>query len=135
MTYLGARSTGLRGEGERLSADHLKKLPPTRRFAIMAVSLIEWRASLLDAIIETQDRLLGRIYREAQQQRAAALENSKTSVTDALKALAVLTKTLVDARQDEADIEEAIQSAIGWERLPELANTAAFDATHHAFSQ
>jgi hypothetical protein len=114
----------LRGEGDRLYVDSLRKIPPDRRFAILATSVVEWRAALLDAVIETQDRILGKIFREAKAQYAAVLEAGKTPITDVLRSLAGLATALVTARRDAEDLDEAVQQAIGWDALPGLATDA-----------
>lgn len=57
------RVSRLSQEGERLYADALRELPAERRLSILAACVIEWRAALADAVIETHERILGRLYR------------------------------------------------------------------------
>lgn len=114
----------LRGEGERLYVDSLKKMPTDRRLSIVGASVVEWRAALLDAVIETQDRILGGIFRDAKLQHAETLETERTTVAEALRALRTLTNTLIDARAEAIDLDDAIESAVGWDELPRLAVAA-----------
>src|SRR3546814_8792135 len=60
------RVTGLRRQGERYYADGMRDLPEDRRLAILAVCTLEWRSSLADVIVETHDRIVGRLYRASE---------------------------------------------------------------------
>jgi hypothetical protein len=53
--------TRLRRQGERYYADGMRDLPEDRRLAILAVCTLEWRSSLADVIVETHDRIVGRL--------------------------------------------------------------------------
>ncbi|WP_205528209.1 hypothetical protein, partial [Klebsiella pneumoniae] len=39
-----------------------------RRWAILAVCVVEWEAAIADAIVETHDRIVGKTWREAKRQ-------------------------------------------------------------------
>lgn len=54
-------------EGARLYADNLRRLPGPRRLAIVAASISRWHRGMIDAVLETQERILGKIMREARQ--------------------------------------------------------------------
>lgn len=114
----------LHGEGDRLYVDSLRKISSDRRFAILATSIIEWRAALLDAVIETQERILGKIFRDAQAQCAAVLEAGKAPITHVLRSLGGLATALIAARRDAEDLDGAVQQAVGWDALPDLATNA-----------
>src|SRR3546814_11819473 len=60
------RVTRLRRQGERYYADGMRDLPEDRRLAILAVCTLEWRSSLADVIVETHDRIVGRLYRASE---------------------------------------------------------------------
>ena len=55
------RVTRLKRQGERYFAQGLRDLSNDRRLAILAVCAIEWRAILSDSIVETHDRIVGRL--------------------------------------------------------------------------
>lgn len=57
--------TRLRRQGERYFTDGLRDITSTRRLAILAVCAVEWAAAIADAIVETHDRIVGTIWREA----------------------------------------------------------------------
>jgi hypothetical protein len=80
-------------------------------------------------VIETQERILGKIFRDAQAQCAAALEAGKTPITDVLRSLGGLATALIAARRDAENLDDAVQQAVGWDALPDLA-THAMAADH-----
>ncbi|BDV36372.1 hypothetical protein SS37A_39020 (plasmid) [Methylocystis iwaonis] len=56
------RVTRLRRQGERYYADGMRDLPMDRRLAILAVCAAEWLSMLADAVVETHDRIVGKLY-------------------------------------------------------------------------
>ena len=59
------RVTRLRRQGERYFTSGLRDISSDRRFAILAVCALEWRTALADTVVETHDRVVGTIWREA----------------------------------------------------------------------
>ena len=74
------RITRLRRQGERYFADGLRELPDNRRLAILAVCAVEWEMFLVDAVVETHDRVVGRTYREAARTCEAQLGDETAAV-------------------------------------------------------
>jgi len=115
----------LRQQGERLFGAGLCKLTPERRFAILGVSVMTWRDRLTDSAIETNDRILGSLWREAERHRDAAIQENRRSTTETLQGLAAVGKTLIRARQSGADLDAAIEADAGWDMLETLIDDAA----------
>ncbi|MDK9460928.1 Tn3 family transposase, partial [Klebsiella pneumoniae] len=59
------RIARLRLQGERYFTDGLRDIPSDRRWANLAVCVVEWEAAISDAIVETPDRIVGKTRREA----------------------------------------------------------------------
>ncbi len=59
------RITRLRRQGERYFTDGLLDISSDRRLAILAVCVVEWSAAIADTVVETHDRIVGTIFREA----------------------------------------------------------------------
>jgi hypothetical protein len=89
----------LRREGERRYADDLRALGETRRLAILTACAVEWRVMLADAAIETHDRILGRLYRQAERRRDEVLGDKRGDVAAILRDFAATGEALVAARQ------------------------------------
>ena len=119
------RVTRLRRQGERYFADGLRDLPDDRRLAILAVCVVEWRAGLSDAVVETHDRIVGKTWRAAQKLCEARVADAKAAVRQTLQSFADLGGALIDAQDDAASLDQAISGKLGWNGLRDLVATAA----------
>ena len=119
------RIARLRRQGERYFAGDLRDISGDRRLAILAVCVLEWRSALADAIVETHDRIVGKTWREAKSRRDARAEDAKAALKDTLQSFATLGSALLEAHEDRASLEEAVDNAGGWLSLKGLVATAA----------
>ena len=118
------RRTQLRGQGERYFADGLKDVPEDRRYAIMAACVVAWRAALIDALVLTHDRIVGKLYRDCERACAEEVAKERASVADTLRSLSRLGAALVAAHEDGVELDQAVEDAVGWDALPRLVKAA-----------
>lgn len=116
--------TRLRRQGERYYADGMRDLPEDRRLAILAVCASEWQAMLADAVVETHDRIVGRLYRASQRICQAKVADEADAVRDTLKSFAEIGGALVDAQDDGRPLETVIASGSGWDGFKTLVAVA-----------
>ena len=119
------RVTRLRREGERLYADGLKELPSDRRLAILAACLVEWRATLVDAALESHDRIIGRFLRAAERRRDERLRGERRGVTETLRLFAEIGGALIEARRSGRDAFEALEDVLAWPAFEARVRDAA----------
>ena len=119
------RIARLRRQGERYFAGDLRDISGDRRLAILAVCALEWRSAIADAIVETHDRIVGKTWREAKSRCDARAEDAKAALKDTLQSFATLGSALLEAHEDRASLEEAVDNAGGWLSLKGLVATAA----------
>lgn len=119
------RITRLRRQGERYFTDGLRDLPNDRRHAILAVCVVEWRAAISDAVVETHDRIVGKTWREGQRLCAARAEDAKSAVQHTLRCFRDLGSGLLDAKNDGVSLDTAVSSSTGWSDLEALVATAS----------
>ncbi len=119
------RVTRLRRQGERYYADGMRDLPEGRRLAILAVCTLEWRLSLADVIVETHDRIVGRLYRASERLCSTRIADEKAAVRDTLKSFAEIGGALLGAQDDGAALDGIIATGPGWERFRTLVATAS----------
>jgi TnpA family transposase len=112
-------------QGERYYADGLRELPEARRLAILAVCAIEWRAVIADAMVETHERIAGRLYRSAERACAELVADRKGVIASTLHSFAALSGALVEAHAAGGDVGSAVARSVGWNELERLAATAA----------
>ena len=76
-------------------------------------------------MVETHDRIVGKTWREAKSRCDTRAGDAKAALKDTLHAFSTLGSALLEAHEDRASLEEAIQNAGGWSSLKGLVATAA----------
>ena len=118
------RVTRLRRRGERYFADGLRGISGDRRLAILAVCVVEWKAAIADAVVETHDRIVGKTWREAKQISDARIDDAKSAIPGILRTFTGLGTALLEAQNDGASLEHAVSSGPGWSGLRDLVEAA-----------
>ena len=111
------RVTRLRRQGERYFADGLRDISGDRRLAILAVCIVEWKAAIADAVVETHDRIVGKTWREAKKLCDARFDDAKTTLPQVLHTFTGLGRALLKAQSDGVALEHAVLSGPGWTGL------------------
>ena len=114
------RITRLRRQGERYFTDGLRDISSDRRPAILAVCVVEWSAAITDAVVETHDRIAGRIWREAKRLSDLRVEEAQTDIQDTLDAFRNLGTALLKANGDDFSLQDAVEASCGWGSLETL---------------
>jgi len=109
----------------RYFAGDLRDISGDRRLAILAVCAVEWRSAIADAVVETHDRIVGKTWREAKSRCDARASDAKSALKETLHSFATLGSALLEAHEDCASLEEAVQNAGGWSSLKGLVAIAA----------
>lgn len=128
------RISRLRRHEERYFIDDLRDMVSERRYAIMAVCIVEWQMALADCVVETHDRIVGKTWREAKRICDTKISDAKTAVDRTLRSFKDVGATLIQARNDEQSLEKAI-ARTELEQLvataTKLTNTMAADPLAH----
>ena len=115
----------LRRQGERYFTDGLRDISSDRRLAILAVCAVEWRMTIADATVETHDRVVGKIWRDAKKLCDVQIKDAKTSLQETLRSFKNLGAALLEAKEDDASLDLAVANTCGWNHLENLVATAA----------
>ena len=118
------RVTRLRRQGERYFTDGLRDISSDRRLAILAVCAVEWRATIADAVVETHDRIVGKVWRDASRLCDTQINDAKASLQDTLRSFKNLGAALLGAKEDDAPLDPAVAISCGWHNLETLVTTA-----------
>ena len=106
--------TRLRRQGERYFTDGLRDITSTRRLAILAVCAVEWAAEIADTIVETHDRIVGTIWREATRVCEARVADAQADIDATLAGFETLGTTLLLAKGDDVAVAGAVDASGGW---------------------
>ncbi|WP_299567845.1 Tn3 family transposase [uncultured Sulfitobacter sp.] len=118
------RVVQLRRQGERYFTDGLRDITSDRRLAILATCIVEWSAAIADTVVETHDRIVGSIWREAKKICDARVAEAQSEIAATLAGFETLGTTLLIAKGDEAAVAQAVDVSCGWDVLENLVATA-----------
>jgi TnpA family transposase len=104
-------------EGARLTAQHLRALSPLRRRATLVATVLDTITRLTDDTVALFERAIGRMFRRAEIREQDALIHDARAINDKVRLLAKLGAALIEAKTSGADLQEAVASAIGWDKL------------------
>ncbi len=104
-------------EGGRYTAQHLRALSLLRRRATLVATVLDTTARLTDDGVGLFDRAVGRMFRRAEAREENAILRDARAANDKVRLFAKLGAELIAAKQGSADLDGAVVSAIGWEKL------------------
>lgn len=104
-------------EGGRYTAQHLRALSPLRRQATLVATVLDTAMRLTDDGVGLFDRAVGRMFRRAEVGEERAVLRDARAVNDKVRLLAKLGTALIAAKADGADLDGAVDTAVGWNRL------------------
>lgn len=104
-------------EGRQMTPQHLRDLEESRRYATLIALLLETKASIIDEIIEMNDKILGSMFRYAKNTQAQKMQESGKSMGEQLGIFFKIGNALLDAKETGEDPFDAVESVISWEAL------------------
>jgi TnpA family transposase len=104
-------------EGARFTAQHLRMLSPLRRRATLVATVLDATVHLTDDGVALFDRAVGRMFRRAEVREENAVLRDARAVNDKVRLFAKLGTALIKAKAGGADLDSAIATAVGWEKL------------------
>ena len=118
------RIARLRRQGERYFADGMRDLPEHRQLAILAVCVHEWRHKISDVLVETHDRIVGKLYKSAERARDAQISDQRVLIQDTIKSFAEVGASLVAAKKAGEPLSPVIDLQGGWKEFSALVDNA-----------
>jgi len=104
-------------EGGRYTAQHLRALSLLRRRSTLVATVLDTTTRLTDDGVGLFNRTVGRMFRRAEAREENAVLRDARAVNDKVRLLAKLGAALIEAKKCDADLDGAVASAVGWERL------------------
>ena len=104
-------------EGGRFTAQHLRALSLLRRRATLVATALDTTARLTDDGVGLFDRAVGCMFRRAEAREENAVLRDARAVNEKVRLLVRLGAALIAAKKDDADLEGAVASSVGWDKL------------------
>ncbi len=124
-------------EGKNMPAGEIQKFEPSRRYATLVAVVIETKASIIDEIIELNDKILGNIFNKAKHSHNNEFQNSSKTINEKLNLYVKIGQILITAKQNNEDPFQAIEAVIPWDDFTksvndtkELAKPDSFDSLY-----
>lgn len=111
-------------EGRQMTPQHLRDFEESRRYATLVAILLETKASIIDEIIEMNDKIIGSLFRYAKNTQAQKIQESGKSMGEQLGIFYKIGSVLLEAREIGEDPFDAIESVISWEALAQSISEA-----------
>lgn len=111
-------------EGGQMTAQHLRDLEPTRRYATLVAVILDTRATLIDEIIDLHDRFMGTLFSKAKRNHADRFQQSGKAINDKVRLYSRIGRALLDAKQSGGDPFAAIEAVIPWDVFSESITEA-----------
>jgi hypothetical protein len=99
-------------EGGQMTAQHLRDLESSRRYATLMAVLLDTRATLIDEIIDLHDRFMGSLFSKAKHDHADRFQHSGKAINDKVRLYSRIGRALLDAKQSASDPFAAIEAII-----------------------
>ena len=120
-------------EGGQMTAQHLRDLEPSRRYATLVAVILDTRATLIDEIIDLHDRFMGALFSKAKRNHADRFQQSGKAINDKVRLYSRIGRALVEAKQSGGDPFAAIEAIIPWEVFTESITQAELLAQPEGF--
>lgn len=120
-------------EGGQMTAQHLRDLEPTRRYATLVAVVLDTRATLTDEIIDLHDRILGMQFNRAKRTHAERFQRSGKAINDKVRLYSRIGRALLDAKQTGGDPFAAIEAVLPWAAFQQSVTEAEQLAQPEAF--
>src|SRR5467141_616344 len=122
-------------EAGRTTVQHVAGYERQRRHATLVAVALDHAASLTDQAINLFDRLIGAMFRKADERHARAFQADGRAINEKVRLYARVGTALIAARDNKQDAFDAITAVIPWDRFlasveeaEALARSEEFDA-------
>ncbi len=104
-------------EGGNMFARDIQDLEKNRQYATIIAILLETKASIIDEIIELNDKILGNVFNKAKNRHNNQFQDSSKSINDKLNIYLKIGQALITAKQNNQNPYQAIESIISWDEF------------------
>ncbi len=119
-----ARYAAIARETAILSAQHLSRFDTPRRLSTLVVFAREMEAVLTDAALAMFDKMLGSVFRRADNKHKENLVARAKTLDASTRALLGMAKAMLAAKDKDEDQVAAVENALGWKRLKSIVDEA-----------
>lgn len=124
-------------EGRQMTPQDLGKFEPNRRYATLTALILELQATVIDEIIDLNDRIIGSLFNRAKRSHEQQFQQSGKEINGTVRLFWRIGQALVQAKQAGTDPFKAIEEIISWDAFAKsiteaqsLSQSEDFDYLH-----
>lgn len=124
-------------EGRQMTPQDLGKFEPSRRYATVSALVLELQATIIDEIIDLNDRIIGSLFNRAKRSHEQHFQQSGKEINDKVRLFWRIGQALLQAKQTGSDPFTAIEDIIPWDAFAKniteaqtLSQSEDFDYLH-----
>ncbi|MBV8384935.1 MAG: Tn3 family transposase [Planctomycetaceae bacterium] len=124
-------------EGGQMTAQHVRELESTRRHATLIAVVLEAKATVIDEIVDLNDRIIGTLFNRARRNHEQQFQQSGQAINEKVRLFYRVGQALLEARRNGGDPFRAIEAVVPWEvftrsvtEAEKLAQPEDFDYLH-----
>lgn len=106
-------------EGGQMTAQHLRDLETTRRYATLVAVILEAKATIIDEIIDMHDRMIGAMFNKAKRSHEQQFSQAGKAINEKVQLYWKIGNALMEARDTGMDPFAAIERIIPWNAFEE----------------
>lgn len=103
---------------------HLRDLETTRRYATLVAVVLEAKATVIDAIVDLHDRIIGALFNRAKHSHEQQFQQSGKAINEKVRLYWRIGHALLEAKQSGSDPFAAIESVIWWDAFTQSVTEA-----------
>ena len=119
-----ARFAKIARAGRRTTSNNLKKFGELRRRATIVSTLLDLETRVTDEIVGMADLLLASVFRKGGLRRKQTLDDAAGALHEKMQLLTRLGESLLRAKGQGEDLEDAVEEVVPWADLAELVADA-----------
>ena len=111
-------------ESGQMTAQHLRDLEKTRRYATLVAVTLEAKATVIDEIIDLHDRIIGSLFNRAKRHHEQQFQQSGKAINEKVRLYWQVGHALLEAKQSGTDPFAAIESILPWDAFTQSVTEA-----------
>ncbi len=101
--------------GKRYEPFSFRRFETDKRYAILALFLLDLHQVLIDKIITIHDIRINSVFSSIKRSQSKIIKNQSKNIKESMNELLLLGRTLINAKKNKKNIEKIIEKEITWE--------------------
>ncbi len=101
-------------EGGQMTPQHLAELETVRRHATLVAVMLESKATVIDEIVDLNDRIIGSLFNRAKHRQEQDFQDASKAINEKVRLYGRVGQAILTAKAEGTDPFEAIERVLPW---------------------